>query len=78
MSSISALTAGIAGIQKGFDSLNREATRIARSSRGYEDPGYDLSQSLVYMKVAKVQTAASARVVEVSGQMLGTLLDIKV
>jgi len=77
MSTISALNSGLTGIQRSFDALDRDSRQILKATTGHADPGYSLNQSLVYLKVDRLQTATSARVVEVASNMIGSLLDIK-
>jgi len=71
MSTIPAFQSGISGIQSGMQSLNRNATKIATSE------GHDLTEPLVNMMLDKQQVEASAKVVEASNAMIGSLLDIK-
>ncbi len=78
MSSISALNTGLAGIQRGFDALDRDARQILKATTtGDPEPGHDLNRSLIYLKVDKLQTGSAARIVEVASNMIGSLLDIK-
>jgi len=71
MSTIPALQSGISGIQSGMQSLNRNASKIANSG------GSDLTEPLVNMMLDKQQVEASAKVVETSSSMIGSILDIK-
>jgi len=76
MTSISAYQSGLAGIQNGLNSFNENATKLAQaSSTGSTN---ELTESLVGMMIDKQQVEASAKVVEASNSMLGTILDIKV
>jgi len=77
MSTIPALQSGISGIQSGMQSLNRNATQIA-SSETIQSGGADLNEPLVNMLLDKQQVQASAKVVETSSSMIGSILDIKV
>jgi len=77
MSTIPALQSGISGIQSGMQSLNRNATKIA-SSETIQSGGADLNEPLVNMLLDKQQVQASAKVVETSSSMIGSILDIKV
>lgn len=75
MSTISAFQSGLSGFQKGVNSLNQNAAKIARAST---DPNGDITTPLVNMSADKRQAQASAKVIQTSNDMLGTLLDIKV
>jgi len=76
MSTIPALQSGISGIQSGIQSLNRNATKIA--SNETIQSGADLNEPLVNMLLDKQQVQASAKVLETSSSMIGSILDIKV
>jgi len=76
MSSISALQSGVTGIQSGMQSLNNNAAKIA-SSESIQSAA-DLTEPLVNMLLDKQQVEASAKVVEASSKMIGSILDIKV
>ncbi len=75
MSSIPALQSGIAGIQSGMQSLNRNAAKIASAET--IQSGGDLTEPLVNMLLDKQQVEASAKVVETASSMIGSILDIK-
>jgi flagellar hook protein FlgE len=76
MSTIPAFQSGLAGIQSGMQSLNRNAAKIA--SADTLQSGGDLTEPLVNMIRDEHQVKASAKVIEASSAMMGTLLDIKV
>lgn len=75
MSTIPALQSGISGVQSGMQNLNRNAAKIA--SADAIQSGVDLTEPLVNMMLDKQQVEASAKVVEASSSMIGSLLDIK-
>ncbi|NOQ94036.1 MAG: hypothetical protein GQ547_05285 [Methylophaga sp.] len=75
MSTIPALQSGISGIQSGMQSLNRNAAKIADANA--IQSGADLTEPLVNMLLDKQQIQASAKVVEASSNMIGSILDIK-
>ncbi len=76
MSTIPAFQSGLAGIQTGMQSLNRNAAQIA--SADTLQSGGDLTEPLVNMIRDEHQVKASAKVIEASSAMMGTILDIKV
>ena len=71
-------TAGIQGIQQGMDNLRRDAQSIASSSAKGNENTKDLAESMVDLQVDKQQVEASVKVVQATGEVLGSLLDIKV
>ena len=76
MNTIPAFQSGLAGIQSGMQSLNRNAAKIA--SADTLQSGASLTEPLVNMIRDEHQVKASAKVIEASSSMMGTLLDIKV
>lgn len=76
MSTIPAFQSGLSGIQAGMQSLNRNAAKIANAET--LQSGGDLTEPLVNMIRDEHQVKASAKVIEASSTMMGTLLDIKV
>ncbi len=86
-SAISAMNLGIQGINKGMDGLRKNAHDIAAANK-YNDvtgenpeqvPGVnDVTDSLVGMTMNKLQVEMSAKVIQTSVDMIGTLIDIKV
>lgn len=76
MTTISAYQSGLTGIQKGIQSLNQNAAKIA--SANTSEAATDITTPIVGMIRDKHQIEASAKVIEASNSMLGTLLDIKV
>jgi hypothetical protein len=61
------------GIARGIQGLNADAQVLAQSVTG---SGGDLTGALVDALQEKLSVEASARVLGVSDQMLGTLLDV--
>jgi hypothetical protein len=61
------------GIARGFGGLNKDAQLVAQSVTG---SGGDLTAALVDSLQEKLSVEASARVLGVSDQMLGTLVDM--
>ncbi|HTC50425.1 MAG TPA: hypothetical protein VK700_00655 [Steroidobacteraceae bacterium] len=61
------------GIARGIQGLNQDAQVVAQSVSG---TGGDLTAALVDSLQQKLSVEANARVLGVSDQMLGTLLDI--
>ena len=75
MSTISAFQSGLTGIQKGLSGLDRQASKIASADTMNNG---DVTTPLVNMIPDKQLVQASAKVIQTSNDMLGTLLDIKV
>lgn len=75
MSSISAFQAGIAGVQSGVYGASQNAAQIARAD---QLSSQQLTKALVQLEANKQQVQASAKVIETSSDMIGTLLDITV
>lgn len=68
---------GLTGIRHGLDGIQQASSQIA-SKNAMETGGVQqLAESMVDLKVYQLQVSASAQVVKVSDQMLGTLLDIR-
>ncbi len=73
---------GIAAIQGGLTKLDRSTDAIAKASINSGENGtdrentQDLIQGLVDAKEAKSEVQVGARIVEVSDEILGTLLDV--
>jgi hypothetical protein len=61
------------GIARGIQGLNADAQVLAQSVTG---SGGDLTGALVDALQEKLSVEASARILGVSDQMLGTLLDV--
>ena len=61
------------GIARGIRGLNQDAQVVAQSVSGL---GGDVTGALVDSLQKKLSVEASAKVLTVSGQMVGTLLDI--
>ncbi len=75
----SVINAGMAGIQGGLYSLDRSAQKIASAGTPPEQGGPEnITEPLVQQLQAKQQVQASARVVEIGADVLGTLIDIEV
>ena len=84
--SISAMNLGLQGIQRGMNGLNQNAHKIANANSSRDTSAEasklntgvnDLTDSLVNMKLDKLQVEMSAKVVQTSSGMIGTLLNIK-
>lgn len=75
MSTIPAFQSGLTGIQKGLDGVNRQAAKIASTDA---IKGGDVTTPLVNMISDKQQVQASAKVLQTTNDMLGSILDIKV
>jgi hypothetical protein len=69
--------AGMEGINRGYQLMNQAATRIAKVATS-ETPTSDITRSAVELQQAKVQSQASAKVLETDNRVIGSLLDITV
>jgi hypothetical protein len=63
------------GISRGMANLSRDAQVIAQGS--VADNGNAMTGALIDAQVQKLSVEASARVLSIADQTLGTLLDIK-
>ncbi|MEI6413265.1 MAG: flagellar biosynthesis protein FlgE [Pseudomonadota bacterium] len=74
----SPMGSGVTGIQRGFARLEQSATQIASVTANPESSSpSSFDRPLVDMVRARVDTGASAKVVQTADRMLGSLLDIK-
>lgn len=76
MTTITAFQSGLSGIKSGLQSLNANAAKIA--SAGSLESSDDITLPLVNMISDKQQVQASAKVIQASSDMIGSILDIKV
>ena len=70
-------SSGLTGIRTGLDGLQKTAGQIASKEAMQSEGPYELAESMVNLKIYKHHIGASALVVKVTDQILGTLLDIK-
>jgi len=77
MSSISALNAGMTGIQRGVAMAEKSASTIASAENSTSGDPVDVAEPLVNLMMARLQVEASARVVESVSETIGSLIDIK-
>lgn len=73
----SVLGSGLQGVQRGFGTMNQAAGRIAKVDTS-DNPSRDLTESAVSLQQGKLQVQASAKVVQVAADTIGSLIDIKV
>lgn len=73
----SAHQAGLEGVRRGLNDLNRAANEIARNGTTQEPDAASLAESAVDLRVARNQVQASARVIETENEVLGSLLDTR-
>ena len=71
------LNSAISDINKGFENLDPNASKIAGKATLEDDNPQSLASSLVGFKTSALQVAASAQVVKSVDETLGTLLDVK-
>lgn len=74
MSSISIGQTGLQGLRDGLERAQAAASRVVASGAG-GDAG-QLTEAIVELQAAKLQTEASAKVVRAADDTLGTLLDV--
>jgi len=75
----SAMSTGLAGIQKGQEQLAQSAHQVANANTTRPVSGsQELSKPLMEQKEAQQQVEASAKVVEAGSKMIGSLVDITV
>ena len=68
---LEAIDRALAGLNAGFDRMNRAAANIAR-----DDAGGDLEGNLVSMMQASQDVRANATVVRTADKTIGTLIDV--
>lgn len=74
-----ALSAGLAGIQKGEQQLTQAAQQVASASTDRPvSPNQDVAKALIEEKEGQRQIEMSANVVKTADETLGSLVDIKV
>lgn len=73
----SVMGAGLQGIQRGMEGLQKNANDIANVGSDEEVKIGDLAETAIDMKLNELQVKASATVIKVSGDTLGTLLDMR-
>ncbi len=77
MSNITALNAGITGIQRGMAIAEKSAATIASAENSASGNPANVAEPLVDLMMARLQVEASAKVVETVSDTIGTLIDIK-
>lgn len=77
MSDISALNSSLSGIQKGLAGMRKNAAEIARTATEGAVSSEQLTTSLVAMKENELQIKASAKVLQTSHDLIGSLFDDK-
>ncbi len=75
--SASLLDTALKGIQNGRNELQKNAGEIASKATMEGENTKPLIQSLVDLKANVQQVEASTKVLQVSDEMIGTLLDLK-
>ncbi|MGB5582896.1 MAG: hypothetical protein WBO93_04740 [Gammaproteobacteria bacterium] len=68
---------GFNGMHAGLDGLQKTASQIASTGAMQSQGPQELARSMIDLKVHANQVDASAMVVKVTDQMLGSILDIK-
>jgi hypothetical protein len=74
MSTIPALQSAYLGVQSGIQSAAKSSADIAAVGSN----GGDLTTPIIELRQAELQVAASAKALQASNDMVGTLLDITV
>ncbi len=67
----------LAGIQNGLDNLQKNARQIAGDPTAPDADAQSLVEAVVDLKANVQQVEASMKVLKVSDDIIGTLLDIK-
>jgi flagellar hook protein FlgE len=78
-SPISAFQYGVQGIQKGLNDLKRDAAEIASAAQfdhETSDP-VAIAEPLANLITDRLQVAASAKIIEATDDVIGSLLDVK-
>ncbi len=75
--STSLLDTALSGIQNGMNELQKNAGEIAGKSTMEGENTKPIIESLVEIKANVQQLEASTKVLQVSDEMIGTLLDIR-
>ena len=68
---------GVAGIQKGLNTVSRASAQIAQVGES-ADPMKELTESAVSLLQGKLQVQASAKVLETANKTMGSIIDIEV
>ncbi|PJG58786.1 flagellar basal body rod C-terminal domain-containing protein [Aeromonas cavernicola] len=73
----SAFNAGVQGFQRAENMADSASNQIAQlgTSNGSK---VQVTDELVNLKVAEIQSGAAAKVIQTAGDMMGTLIDIRV
>lgn len=75
----SVVATGLAGVNAGYDMLQRSAETIAKANLPEKQSGTtDLAEPLVTQLEGKNQVEASAKVIESANAALGSIIDIEV
>ncbi len=72
----SAGQAGLMGLQRGMEGLNRNATELANGGQMQASSARDISAPLVEQTQNLQQVEASAKVMGASDEVMGRLIDI--
>jgi len=70
-------SAGLEGIRKGTERIDQAASKIAGLDKTRDFMG-DITTSAIELQQGKMQVEVSSKVLAAEGDMLGSLLDIKV
>jgi len=70
-------TVALTGIRSGFENLQKNASRIAGTNDPQREDAPSLVSAVVNLKANVQQVEASIAVLNVSGELIGTILDIK-
>lgn len=68
---------GVAGVQKGWSTINKASEQIARVGVS-EDPSRDITEGAIGLMQGKLQVQASAKVLETANRAMGSIIDIEV
>ncbi len=75
MSNITAINAGVSGIQRSIAIAEKSAATIASTGNSTSGDPATVAEPLVELMMARLQVEASAKVVETVSETIGTLID---
>lgn len=74
---VSAISSGLAGIQRGIQQMDRSASAIARMGATTEGGPGELANNMVQLMQARNDVKANVAVVKTADDVLGTLIDTR-
>jgi hypothetical protein len=77
MSDISALNSAILGIHRGMNGMRESAAKIASAGQFSTGNTDDMIEPMIDLRTNALQVKASAKAVEIIGETIGSIIDIK-